>query len=137
MYKGFILMMTAVDDDLDQVAAIEMGVDDYIVKPVELRVLLARLRMLLRRGENVQTIASADAEPKHLQFGQLMLKQNTRDAQLASNCLNLSEGEFDLLWLLASHAEKLMSREALLKALRGIEYDGLDRSIDTTRRRFT
>jgi len=74
-YSGHILMLTGIDDDLDQVAAIEVGVDDYVVKPVQLRVLLARIRMLLRRnseasggGSEASNIAPEENE---LQFGEL------------------------------------------------------------------
>lgn len=130
-YDGLILMLTAIDDDLDQVAAIEVGVDDYVVKPIELRLLLARLRMLLRRMKNQGQQASNDTRPAELAFGELTISRKRRDAFLAERALRLNQSEFDLFWLLALHAETVMSREILVRKLRGITYDGLDRSIDT------
>lgn len=140
-YTGPILMLTGVKDDIDQVAAIEVGVDDYVVKPVQLRVLLARVRMLLRRNNTTDPALPSAAStnetttpiksPKELCFGLLRICKNGREAYLDKKPLNLSTSEFDLLWLLASHPEEILSRDILLKTLRGIEYDGIDRSVDS------
>lgn len=129
-YGGHILMLTGIDDDLDQVIAIEVGVDDYVVKPVQLRVLLARIRMLLRRDRTPSSECAPTYE-RDLQFGELRICKSERNAYLAKQSLNLTTSEFDLLWLLANNPEVIYSRETLLKSLRGIEYDGTDRSIDT------
>jgi len=140
-YTGHILMLTGIDDDLDQVTAIEVGVDDYVVKPVQLRVLVARIRMLLRRGHGVKNVesitrsweasASNTTGDTDLKFGALRIVKGERNAYLSEQSLDLTSSEFDLLWLLAHHPEVILSREMLLKSLRGIEYDGTDRSIDT------
>ncbi|HAS3566531.1 TPA: response regulator transcription factor CarR [Vibrio cholerae] len=126
-FLGKILMLTASDDDFDHVAALEMGADDFVNKPIKPRVLLARIRMLMRREE--RTAASADATHL-LQFGVLLLNQSRRHCELDGEVINLSDSEFDLLWLLASAADQVVSREFLTKSLRGIEYDGLDRTVD-------
>ncbi|EGR1463866.1 response regulator transcription factor CarR [Vibrio cholerae] len=126
-FLGKILMLTASDDDFDHVAALEMGADDFVNKPIKPRVLLARIRMLMRREE--RTAASADATHL-LQFGSLLLNQSRRHCELDGEVINLSDSEFDLLWLLASAADQVVSREFLTKSLRGIEYDGLDRTVD-------
>lgn len=142
-YRGFILMLTAVEENMDQVAAIELGVDDYVVKPIQLRVLLARDRMLLRRereGSNnasFNTSANDSSAPlprRHsdqLTFDLLTIQKKQQTALFAEQDLNLSVAEFELFWLLASHPEEVMSRESLIKELRGLDYDGQDRSIDT------
>ena len=137
-YSGHILMLTGIEDDIDQVAAIEVGVDDYVVKPIQLRVLLARIRMLLRRANNSFTdntpnlnTISGSPSAKDLYFGELKICKRDRNAYLCKRPLNLTSSEFDLLWLLAHHPEDVLSRERLLKSLRGIDYNGLDRSIDT------
>ncbi|CRZ89910.1 two-component system%2C OmpR family%2C response regulator RstA [Vibrio cholerae] len=88
---------------------------------------MARIRMLMRREE--RTSASADATHL-LQFGGLLLNQSRRHCELDGEVINLSDSEFDLLWLLASAADQVVSREFLTKSLRGIEYDGLDRTVD-------
>lgn len=126
-YRGVILMLTARDEDFDQILGLELGADDYIAKPVQPRVLLARIKALLRRV-TVATEASGDQES--LVFGQFRISQATRTASLAGQAIDLTTAEFDLLWLLASHAGNVLSRDDLLQELRGIGFDGLDRSID-------
>ncbi len=126
-YNGKILFLTASEDDMDQVAALEMGADDFVNKPVQPRVLLARLRMLLRRKDDRQAVQSA---PQMLNFGELSLDNSRKQCRLNSENIKLTSSEFDLLWLLACHAEEVLSREFLVKTLRGIEYDGIDRSMD-------
>ncbi|HJW27387.1 MAG TPA: winged helix-turn-helix domain-containing protein [Rhodocyclaceae bacterium] len=127
-YRGVILMLTARDEDFDQILGLEMGADDYIAKPVQPRVLLARIKALLRRMPGSGEASPASAEEKI--FGQFRISQATRTASLASQPIDLTTAEFDLLWLLASHAGNVLSRDDLLQELRGIGFDGLDRSID-------
>ncbi len=131
-YDGRILFLTASEDDMDQVAGIELGADDFIVKPIKPRVLLARIRMLLRR-KDAESLAELqpDEAIKKLTFGRLDIHHSKRSVTLADEPVALTTSEFELLWLLASHAEEVLSREYLYKQMRGIEYDGLDRSIDT------
>ncbi len=128
-YRGVILMLTARDEDFDQILGLELGADDYIAKPVQPRVLLARIKALLRR---VPAGTGEHAEPDHesMVFGQFRISQATRTASLNGDSIDLTTAEFDLLWLLASHAGNVLSRDDLLQQLRGIGFDGLDRSID-------
>jgi two-component system OmpR family response regulator/two-component system response regulator RstA len=126
VYNGIILMLTARDEDFDQILGLELGANDYIYKPVLPRVLLARIRALLRRpSDNVPTL-----EKKEQAFGNFFISQATRAAQLDGKSLELTTAEFDLLWLLSLHAGTILSRDELLQELRGIGFDGLDRSID-------
>ena len=127
-YQGQILMLTARTDDLDEVLGLEMGADDYVAKPVRPRVLLARIRALLRRG-SVQPKESPDTGSS-LRFGALVVDNAMREAWLDNQCIDLTSAEFDLLWLLCSNAGRVLSREEIFAQLRGIEYDGQDRSID-------
>ncbi len=131
-YSGPIIMLTARTDDLDQVLGLEMGADDYIGKPVQPRVLLARIRAMLRRLESTPIAAEEGSgeEPVRLQFNDLMVDRSMREAWLNEQSIDLTSAEFDLLWLLASNAGRVLSREEIFTALRGIEYDGQDRSID-------
>ncbi|MGY4534522.1 two-component system response regulator RstA [Pseudomonas sp. TE3786] len=128
-YQGPILMLTARSDDMDQVLGLEMGADDYVCKPVRPRVLLARIRALLRRSEGHNEVATADVQ-RRLEYGVLVIDSAMREAWLREQSIELTSAEFDLLWLLASNAGRILSREEIFTALRGIEYDGLDRSID-------
>jgi len=128
-YDGPILMLTARTDDMDQVLGLEMGADDYVCKPVRPRVLLARIRALLRRRDGSEAEVSAN-ERRRLQFGPLVIDSAMREAWLGEQSIELTSAEFDLLWLLTSNAGRILSREEIFNALRGIEYDGQDRSID-------
>src|SRR5450830_1566857 len=129
-----ILILTAREDDYDEVLGLEQGADDFLNKPVQPRVLLARLRALLRRA-NVQ---QADNHP--LVFGELTISRADRAVTWRGQMCELSNTEYKLLLVLASAAGHVLSRDALLKKMRGIEFDGIDRSIDNSisklRRRF-
>ncbi|WP_454255625.1 response regulator [Pseudomonas sp. Marseille-Q8238] len=126
-YDRPILMLTARTDDMDEVLGLEMGADDYVCKPVRPRVLLARIRALLRRREGSEAPAESQ---RRLEFGQLVIDSALREAWLREQSIELTSAEFDLLWLLAANAGRILSREEIFTALRGIEYDGQDRSID-------
>lgn len=128
-YKGRILIMTARDEDVDEILGLELGADDYLAKPVEPRRLLARIRALLRRGTGEDAPAEV-VDSDQLSFGQFTISQGTRSAHLSGEEMELTTAEFDLLWLLASHAGQVLSRDDIMNELRGIGFDGLDRSID-------
>lgn len=131
-YSGPILMLTARTEDLDQILGLEMGADDYVAKPVRPRVLLARIRALLRRVKQGDSVieAKAEATANRLEFGDLLVDSSMREAWLKGESIDLTSAEFDLLWLLSSNAGRVLSREEIFNQLRGIEYDGQDRSID-------
>jgi len=130
LYAGVILMLTARDEDFDQILGLELGADDYIAKPVQPRLLLARIKALLRRTPGSAAASDEESEHAELSFGSFRISQATRSAHLASEAIDLTTAEFDLLWLLAQHAGNILSRDDLLQELRGIGFDGLDRSID-------
>ncbi|MGO4890997.1 response regulator [Flavobacterium sp. W21_SRS_FM6] len=126
-YNGPLLFMTAKGDDFDQVLGLEIGADDYIVKPVEPRVLLARINALLRRARH---LSSPSLPVQKLVFGQLVIDKNARCALLKGRNVQLTSHEFDMLWKLAENASTLVERSVLYDELIGREYDGLDRSAD-------
>ncbi|WP_301102417.1 winged helix-turn-helix domain-containing protein [Propionivibrio sp.] len=129
-YQGVILMLTARDEDLDQILGLELGADDYIAKPVQPRLLLARIKALLRRLPGTAGESADPGEATQLAFGNFSISQTTRNTRLGDQTIDLTTAEFDLLWLLARHAGRILSRDDLLLKLRGIGFDGLDRSID-------
>lgn len=124
-YAGPILMLTARGDELDEVVGLEVGADDYLTKPVRPRVLLARIRTLLRRAGG-----AADTSIRRVEGGGLVVDASQRTVTLDATAIELTSAEFDLLWLLARHAGEPLSRESIYRELRGIEHDGIDRSID-------
>lgn len=126
-FQGPIVMFTARDEDVDEIVGLELGADDYLTKPVEPRVLLARLRSLLRRFRQTDNNSHNDDQ---LHFGALRIDASGRAVTINEQEVELSTGEFDLLWLLAGMAGKVVDRDSALKTLRGFGYDGLDRSVD-------
>lgn len=143
-YQGKILILTATGDDMDQVAALEMGADDFVLKPIQPRVLLARVRMLLRRGDTGNAyiegkgigneVTSNDEHVpennKVLQFGQLWIHGLLQRCKLNEKIVPLTPSEFSILWCLANQAENVLTREQLLKVISSLEYDGLNRTVD-------
>lgn len=133
-YSGPIIMLTARTDELDQVVGLEVGADDYICKPVTPRLLLARISAMLRRSSKLksasETAALTDSAEARHHFGSLIIDNSMREAWLGDEDIELTSAEFDLLWLLASNAGRVLSREEIFSDLRGISYNGQDRSID-------
>ncbi len=124
-YRGPILMLTARDSDMDQILGLEFGADDYVIKPAEPRVLLARVRALLRRYQSEEPV-----DPQALNFGPLTVNIAARSVSLSGEDIPLSSHEFELLLELAKNSGKILSREYLFNAIYSRPYDGLDRTID-------
>jgi len=124
-YAGPILMLTARGEELDQVLGLELGADDYVVKPVSPRLLLARIKALLRRP-----VAEPDRPGGEVEAGGVRVDPSLREASIQGQVLDLTTAEFDLLWALAARAGQPVTRDDLFQELRGIEYDGVDRSMD-------
>ena len=131
-----IMMLTASDDDIDHVAGLEVGGDDFVNKPIKPRVLLARIRMLLRRELNsvnsaqVSDNESAPSDEQEHRYGSLTVNHRSRSCEMNGEAVSLTDSEFNLLWLLACHPDEVLTREFLVMETRGIKYDGLDRTID-------
>lgn len=121
-----ILILTAKGDDRHQVLGLESGADDYVIKPVRPPVFLARIRALLRRHIQKKEPATLDI----IEFGRLSIDRSCRVVSLADQRIDLTTMEFELLWLLAGAAGTLLSRDDILSRIRGIPFDGLNRSVD-------
>jgi two-component system OmpR family response regulator len=119
-----ILILTAREDSYDEVSGLEQGADDFVNKPVQPRVLLARLRALVRRAQGKAV------DGQEMVFGDLKIVTSERSVSWRGQHCVLSNTEYKLLLVLAESAGHVLSRDALLKKMRGIEFDGLDRSID-------
>lgn len=133
-----VLMLTASNDDVDQILGLEIGADDFVRKPVEPRILLARIRALLRRSEQtapaqaVSVSASAPVDEGKIVVEGLVINLMTRSVMLNGAELELSTPEFDVLSYLAENAGKVVSRDELFQQLRNFEYDGQSRFVDIT-----
>lgn len=147
-----ILMLTARSEEIDRVLGLEVGADDYVVKPFSMRELLARVRALLRRvtldsqsmksgdqstvipepEQAASAIASADGNPTGaLTCGPLRVDPMMHIATLEGSELDLTPKEFELLQLFAEHPGRAFSREFLVERIWGYEYDGFERTVDT------
>ncbi len=127
-----IIMLTAKSDIVDKVLGLELGADDFIIKPFDMRELTARVKSLVRRLEKV---ASTDIK-EELILGKLKIIVSERKALLEGIALNLTPKEFDLLVLLVSHSERVYTREELLDFVWGMEYIGGTRTVDIHMRRL-
>ena len=130
-YTGPILMLTARRDEVDEVVGLELGADDYLAKPVRPRVLLARIRALLRRASENADQATRNGGSA-IVVGDLVINPANRTVTLGRGHVDLTTSEFDLLRYLAERAGRVVMRQELFEHLKGIPYDGMDRSIDLT-----
>ncbi len=112
-----ILMLTARDAVNDRVAGLDVGADDYLVKPFDLAELLARLRALLRRHN------AGDGDGAVLRFEDLSLNPQTREVQRASRKVELTKIEFDLLELFLQHPRQVLTRDQILDLVWGYNFD--------------
>lgn len=119
-----ILMLTARGDDIDKVVGLELGADDYLAKPFNPRELLARIRAVLRRSSPVA------ASRTRLRTGTLEIDFDAREVVVDRKRVELTHHEFELLAILARAAGRVLSREQVLDALKGQDYEAFDRSID-------
>jgi DNA-binding response OmpR family regulator len=128
-YSGAIVMLTASQSDADHVVGLELGADDFVNKPIEPRVLLARIRTQLRRLEGAR--GGAIPEGRGLfEVGALRVDTLSRDVSVAGRSVPLTTMEFDILLTLITHAGSVVERDGLYTKIFGVQYDGLDRGMD-------
>jgi two-component system response regulator RstA len=124
LYKHPILILTARGDESDELAGLELGADEYIAKPVKPQLLLARIKLLLKRSQGIEE------NSQQFKLGSLFLDIENRLVQINGRQIDLTTIEYDLLCLFARNAGEVLSRDQINKALHGYEWDGLNRSID-------
>ncbi len=123
-----IIILTAKDSEVDTVLGLELGADDYLVKPFRLRELLARVKAHLRRAEMPQIRPSQ--APDRMQFGRIVIERDSRKVFRDGHEIVLTLKEYDLLNYLLTNAGKVMSREVVLDKVWGYEYAGDSRTVD-------
>jgi len=123
-YDTPIIMLTARVDDIDKVAGLEMGADDYVSKPFSPRELMARVRAVLRRAEPPVERSAV------LRAGELELDETLRSVTRAGEPVELTRMEFDLLLTLISNPGRAFNRLELLERTQGFAYDGYERTVD-------
>ncbi len=121
-----IIMLTARDETTDKIVGLELGADDYIVKPFDVKELVSRVKAVLRRFEGVSA-----AVTNMIQIAELVIDIEKRKISRSGMIIELTPIEFDLLQLLAKHPGRVFSRLQLLDSIRGDDYDGYERTIDS------
>ena len=124
-----VLMLTALGEEVDRIAGLEIGADDYLPKTFSTRELLARLRAVLRRSA-VTAAARTDAQSAPLTLGSLVVDRGARAVTLSGSAIALTKVEFDLLVALMEAPGRVRSREQLLLAAADRDFEAFDRSID-------
>lgn len=125
-----IMLFTANDSEIKHILGLDLGANDYIVKTTPPSVLLARIRSQLRQHSTQAANIDTQLTRTQINIGELHIDKNSRTVHIGEYGVQLSSTDFDMLWLLASNAGEILSRDQLLRATRNIDYDGLDRSID-------
>ncbi len=121
-----ILMMTAKSEETDVVTGLELGADDYIVKPFSPKVLVARIRAALRRGSTRAALPS----DKMLEYGNLRIHPGRHEVLIDGQPILLTSLEFKVLYLLAGRPGWVFSRNQIVDATQGEAHDVTDRSVD-------
>jgi two-component system OmpR family response regulator/two-component system response regulator RstA len=126
-FSGAIVMLTASQSEVDHVTGLELGADDFVVKPIDPRVLLARIRSQLRRlGAETDL-----GKPSGLfEIGPLRIDSKTREVTCEGEPVTLTTMEFDVIEYLAQRAGTVVDRESLYRDIMETEYDGIDRGMD-------
>jgi len=123
-----VLILTARGELADQVAGLEVGADDYMLKPVEPRLLLARLRAILRRSAAGTPAAAGNS----IRYGALQVDVAARSVRWKGKEVDMKTGDYNLFIILLNAAGTVLSRDQILQQWRGIDFDGLDRTVDVS-----
>lgn len=127
-----IIMITGKGDTIDRVVGLELGADDYIAKPFQLREVLARVRAVLRRyagSEGAAAPAAAPVEERYA-FEDCLLDVGRRELTQGGSPCDLTTAEFNLLHIFVKRPRRVLSRDNIMDLLKGHEWSPLDRSID-------
>jgi DNA-binding response OmpR family regulator len=127
-----IIMLTARDDEIDRVVGLELGADDYVVKPFSVRELMARIKNVLRRLQPAEDVTDSGM----VRVGGLTIDAARHTAEWGGETLDLTILEFALLHTLARHAGQVLSREQLIQQVWGYDYDGDGRVVDAVIKRL-
>ena len=120
-----VLMLTAKGEESDIIKGLEIGADDYVLKPFSVKVLMARIKALLRRKSNELV-----DEKDYLEFEEMRVHAGKREVVIANKTIELTFTEFQILFLLASHPNWVYTRSQIIDEVRGDDYPVTDRSVD-------
>ena len=121
-----VILVTARGEEADVITGLELGADDYVVKPYSPKILIARIRTCLRRKEN----SEADEREVFYRMGEFSIDINRHEAREGENLLDLSATEFSLFLYFISNPERVFTRNQIITAIHGDDYPVTDRSVD-------
>jgi DNA-binding response OmpR family regulator len=121
-----VIMLTAKGEETDIIVGLEMGADDYVVKPFSNKVLIARIKSVLRRAKSVKS----EMDKEVIVRGSLLINRTKRETLLSGTPLTLTCSEFEILFLLAKRAGWVFSRNQIVNQVKGDDYPVTERSID-------
>jgi len=123
-----ILMLTAKSEEFDKVLGLEIGADDYLTKPFSIREFIARVKAIFRRVDAVQ---KTESENTIINIGDLKIDSQKRRVILRGSRIELTQKEFDLLHLMATHPGRTYTREQLLNTVWGYQYNGYEHTVNS------
>ena len=130
-FTGIIIMITAKVDEFLEVSALNLGVHDYLIKPVRPHILVAKIKALSRLSSHNNDDTNNDSfNGDVLNIQNLAINTNTRELFLNDVLITITPAEYDILLYFMRNPMMILSRDMLIKAVRNLDYDGLDRSID-------
>lgn len=128
------IMLTARGDEIDVVTALELGAEDYIVKPIRIRELTTRLKKIIRRSKNNEkqnlNVSNTSLHESSIHYKDIAMDIDRHTVSIAEESLELTYSEFKLLQLLISRPGKVFSRSQIIEKLNGIDYIATERSVD-------
>lgn len=128
-FHGSFVFITAFADDETQLKGFELGADDYIIKPVQPALLLARIQANIRKNKPNKTTVNNNL-PANINLPQLLLNERQHSIKINNIELAFTQQEFQLFYLLAKNYNDKVTREAMFKIALGKDYDGFDRTVD-------
>ncbi|QBO35907.1 response regulator transcription factor [Periweissella cryptocerci] len=128
--KTPIIIVTAKGDEFDKVLGLEIGADDYVTKPFSPREVLARIKAVMRRYDDVQTSATTEDASDSLDFGRIVINKDAKQVTLDGEDANLTPKEYELLLFLVERKNRVLSRDEILSGVWGYDYAGETRMVD-------
>ena len=123
-----ILMLTSKSEETDKVLGLEFGADDYLTKPFSIREFIARVKAIFRR---IDSITQEKEDKKDLRYDNLVIDNTNRKVLLNDKRIELTQKEFELLYLMASHPGRTYTRENLLNLIWGTQYSGYEHTVNS------
>ncbi len=125
-----VLLLTSKSSEIDRILGLELGADDYVTKPFSIRELIARVKAIFRRIENLKSFEQKDVKPV-LRLGELSIDPEKRKVLMENREIDLTAKEYDLLYFFSKHPGRVFTRSELLDKVWGYGHDGYDHTVNS------